>query len=246
MRRVIPILKYVFVGMIVALFLGGCSWSKRGPGEEKEDIPATLMKLGTEYFEKGEYARATAAFQKLKDRYPYSEYAAIAELRLADGHYKIREFEDAYAGYDEFERLHPKNENIPYVIFQKGMCNFQQISTVDRDQTFTLKAKEEFERLIRRFPGDPYANRARKNLRSCLISLADYELYVAHYYFKMGEYRSAMNRYTYLIQNYPDMGQYKEALAYIRKCKEKLSQEKPSEEEGRGEKRSLLRKIWPF
>jgi outer membrane protein assembly factor BamD (BamD/ComL family) len=42
----------------------------------------------------------------------------------------------------------------------------------------------------------------------------------------MGKYRAAMARYSYLIRNYPDMGQYNEALEYIRRCKEKLSKER--------------------
>ena len=88
-----------------------------------------------------------------------------------------------------------------------------------------LKAKEEFERLVRRFPRDDYANRARKSIRRCLISLAEYELYVGHYYFKMGKYRAAMDRYSYIIKNYPDLGQYNEALEYIRICKENLMEE---------------------
>jgi outer membrane protein assembly factor BamD (BamD/ComL family) len=39
----------------------------------------------------------------------------------------------------------------------------------------------------------------------------------------MGEYVSALDRYTFVIKNYPDVGQYHEALEYISKCKEKLA-----------------------
>ena len=31
-----------------------------------------------------------------------------------------------------------------------------------------------------------------------------------------------MSRYKYLIENYPDLGQYHEALEFMRKCKEKM------------------------
>ncbi len=104
------------------------------------------------------------------------------------------------------------------------MCHFEQITTIDRDQSHTLKAKEEFERLIRRFPREEYARLARKKIRKCLIYLAEYELYVGHFYYKKGFYEAAMARYSYIIKNYPDMGQYHEALEYISKCKEKISE----------------------
>jgi len=104
------------------------------------------------------------------------------------------------------------------------MCYFERITTIDREQDTTLRAKEEFERVVKRFPRDPYANKARQKIRRCLIFLAENELYVAHYYYKMGKYRAARERYSYIIEKYPDMGQYHEALEYISKCKQKLAE----------------------
>jgi outer membrane protein assembly factor BamD (BamD/ComL family) len=40
----------------------------------------------------------------------------------------------------------------------------------------------------------------------------------------MKEYRAAMGRYRYLLENYPDLGQYHEALEYLSKCKDKLAE----------------------
>jgi outer membrane protein assembly factor BamD len=224
MNRLGFIIKTILLGVIALLLLGGCSLYEQYFGGKEEKRPSELMSEGMTNFERGNYEEATEAFQQLKDKYPYSKYAIRAELKIADGLYEREEFEEAYAAYDEFEKLHPKNTNIPYVIYQKGMCNFRQVTAIDRDQSFTLKAKEEFERLVKRFPRSEYANRARKNIRECLIYLAEYELYVGHFYYKMGKYRTALNRYTYLIQNYPDMGQYHEALEYISKCNEKLKE----------------------
>lgn len=218
-------IRYLILGVVLTLLLNGCALYDRFFGTSEEKNPEQLFSEGTERFEKGDYEAAVNAFQSLKDRYPYNKSVISAELKIADSLYHRSEYEAAFDAYDEFEKLHPKDENIPYVIYQKGMCYFKQVESIDRDQSPAKKAREEFERLVKRFPKDPYAYNARKNLRECLISLAEHELYVGHYYFKMGEYRAAMNRYMYLIQHYPDMGQYHEALEYISKCKEKLSAE---------------------
>jgi outer membrane protein assembly factor BamD len=207
------------------LLFGGCASIKKLFGEDEEKAASELMVDGTDAFEKGRFEEAKENFQKLKDRYPYSKYAVIAELRMADAMYEKEDYDEAYEAYDEFERLHPKNPEIPYVIYQKGMCQFQQVKTIDREQAHTLKAKEEFERLIGRFPRDEYAQKARKNLRKCMIFLADYELYVANYYYKNGKYRAALARYTYLIEHFPDMGQYNQALELIARCKEQVAKE---------------------
>ena len=215
----------IVITVAAALLLGGCSLWTDLFGDDEEKSAAELIDEGMTNLEKGRYEAATEAFQNAKDRYPYSQYAALAELKMADALFKKREYEAAYEGYTEFERLHPKHKEVPYVLYQKGMCNFSQMSTIDRDQSQTLLAKEDFEVLVRRFPQNDYAKRARLNIRQCLIYLAEYELYVGHYYYKMGKYRSAMVRYANIIERYPDMGQYHEAMEYITKCKDKIAEE---------------------
>lgn len=192
-------------------------------GDVEERTPAELMMRGRDYMDEGRYLAASEAFQQIKDRYPYSRFALRAELLLADTMFLRGQYNVAYELYDEFERLHPMNTDIPYVIFRKGECHLEQVSTIDRDQSHTHAAQDEFERLVKRFPNDRYAKIARKKLRKCLIYLAEYELYVGHFYFGKGNFRAAMGRYQYIIEHYPDMGQYHEALEYIRVCREKLA-----------------------
>ena len=224
MYRLYHIVRYVLIGLTLVFLLNGCAIYDRIFGKTEDKIPEELMSEGMDRFEKGNYSGAIEDFQAIRDRYPYNKLAITAELKIADSLYNRSEYEAAYDAYDEFEKLHPKDNYIPYVIYQKGMCHFRQVKSIDRDQTPTIKAREEFERLIKRFPRDVYSNSARKNLRECLISLAKYELYVGRYYFKMGEYKAAMNRFRYIIENYPDMGQYHEALEYIGRCKERLAE----------------------
>lgn len=234
------LVRTVLAALLLLFLLSGCStldkWLGRG-GEEDLDA-GELMSDGNEALSAGRYKDAVDAFQKIKDRFPYSKHAVSAELKMADALYLQEEYEQAYTAYDEFEKLHPKHKDMPYVIYQKGMSNFSQVKSKDREQAHTLKAKEEFERLIKRFPRDEYANKARKNLRECLIYLAEYELHVANFYYKQGRYRAALGRYLYILNNYPDMGQYQEAMEGITRCKEKLGQETAQD----GARKS----IWPF
>ena len=232
------ILTFVFMGMLAVSLLGGCSSGWFALKESPKTV-GELMDWGEEQYDARRYAQASIVFQRVKDRYPYSSHAAIAELRLADVYYERKEFEDAYIAYDEFQKLHPKNERIPYVMYRKGMCQFEQVTAVDREQAPVIRARREFERLIRRFPEDAYSVKARKHLRQCLIYLSEHELSVGHFYFKMGKYRTALNRYKNLIENYPDMGHYHEALEYIGKCNEKIAQGPPPKE-------GILGKLWPF
>jgi outer membrane protein assembly factor BamD len=108
-------------------------------------------------------------------------------------------------------------------------------------------AKDEFERLVKKFPRSEYADNARRKIRECYINLAEYELYVGHYYFKRKKYRAAMDRYRYIVENYPDFGQYHEALEYLTKCKERLPAEEARQQELEEKKKSWwFRLTHPF
>jgi len=219
------IVRWSFVIVFVVIAFSGCAvWDRLFPKEEK--TPEELMRDGIKNFEGGHLTDATEIFQKIKDRYPYSKFAIEAELKMADTLYKRDLFDEAFDAYDDFERLHPKNARIPYVIYQKCMCHFSQTSSIDRNQSNTLKAKGEFERLIKKFPKTEYANMGRSKIRECYINLAEHELNVGHFYYNNKAYRAAMGRYRYVLENYPDLGQYHVALEHMSKCVEKLSKQK--------------------
>ena len=103
--------------------------------------------------------------------YPFSKYAILAELKIADAHFRLEEYEDAIFAYESFESLHPRNEAIPYVIYQIGLCYFKQVDTIDRDQTTAKKALDTFGRLKKQFPNSPYTRNAGSRVKKCLKSL---------------------------------------------------------------------------
>jgi len=224
-ERVVNIFKKLILIQVFIFLCIGCSLFGLG-GKKPEKSPEELMSQGMSEFRDGNYGDAVEAFQKLKDRYPYSKLAVQAELKMADALFKRKEFEEALEAYIEFERFHPKNKSIPYVIYQQGMCNFLRMSTIDRDQSSAKKALKKFERLQKEFPTNPFSLQAQRNIRKCLINLAEYEFYVGHFYFKSGHYLAALRRFEYLIKHYPDLGQYGKALIYIAICREKLAEEK--------------------
>jgi len=226
MKKRGTLLIIIILLFLVSISLNGCSLYNRLFGEPEPQTPGALMEKGMESMASGYYQSAIDAFEKIKDRYPYSKYAIVAELKLADALFGKGSYDEAYDAYDEFERLHPTNPKIPYVIYQKGMCHFKQIGSIDRDQSHTIKAKEEFQRLIKRFPDNTYARLAHKRLRDCYIELAEHELYVGKFYYRIKKYKAAKGRFLYILHNYPDLGQYHEALKYLGLCEEKLAEQK--------------------
>lgn len=205
----------LIVAALVLLALNGCGWfSKKTPEKPAHE----LIQEGVKEYDDGDYKKALKAFEQLKDWYPFSKYAILAELRIGDAHYHLQEYPEAVAAYGEFERLHPRNEATPYVVFQIGRCFFEQMDTIDRDQTSTQRALDTFNRLMRQFPGDPYAQKAKVLVKACLKSLAGHDYYVGHFYFRQKEYKAARERFLSVLTQYPDMGYHYKALQYLAEC----------------------------
>ena len=92
------------------------------------------------------------------------------------------------------------------MIYQIGLCYYEQVDTVDRDQVSASKALETFQRLSRQFPDNPYRNQIEDHIRRCLKSLAGHELYVGLYYYKAKHYEAALNRFKTILSRLPGRG----------------------------------------
>ena len=206
--------RWLIVCFSILMLLSACAWSQ--PDEEK--TAEELIKQGIADFDEGKYQAAIDSFEQLRDWYPFSKYAILAELKVADAYYQMDSYSDAIFAYEEFEQLHPRNEAIPYVIYRIGRCYFNQIDTIDRDQSNAVKALETYRRLVQQYPNDAYAAMARSDMLSCYKSLSGHEFYVGVFYYKNKNYKAARERFKAVIEKYPDVGYHYKALTYLANC----------------------------
>lgn len=221
----LPLTALVLFFLLIGGGLTGCGCLF---GPKETDTAEELAEKGMEYFDDEDYHDALKAFTLLKERYPYSRYAILAELKVADAHFHRKEYAEAIVAYGEFLQLHPKNDAIPYVMYQIGECYYKQLLGEDRDQTPTRQAIAAFQRLLQEHPNSTYANTARERILKCRKLLMKHELYVAKFYFKSKLYEAALGRFEGVLERYKDvlpLSERREVLNSISACKEKLSEE---------------------
>lgn len=215
-------MKRIIALILISLFMfSGCAWFQ----SKEEETALELVSNGMDQFNNEDYQDSIESFEKLRDWYPFSKYVILAELKIADAYYHIKNYEEAVAAYEAFENLHPRNEAIPYVIFQTGLCYYDQIDTVDRDQTPAKNALDTFNRLKKQFPEDSYAHRAEYHITKCIKSLAGHEFYVGLFYYKGKHYKAALNRFKSVLSNFPDVGVQQQALQYLSRCEVLLTKD---------------------
>ncbi len=218
------------VFLVFLLVVSGCAKHKDEKTAEQLDAE------GFNYFDDGSYSKAIKAYEKIRDWYPFSKYAKEAVLKIADSHYRMEEYEEAILAYNEFERLHPRDERAPYVIYQIGRCHFDRIETIDRDATATRNALSVFRRLQEQFPESEYSQKAAPHIDICMKNLAAKEMDIGLFYFKAEKYKAAMYRFISVVTNYPGFGFDIKAQDYIEKCRIMLAKEP--------EPVSFFKKLW--
>lgn len=195
-------------GLAVALslyFLAGCGIIDMFYLPPAEDTAQEIYEAANEAMSEKNYVRAVELYNKLRDVYPFSPYTVDAELSLGDAYFLDEEYDLAAETYKDFEALHPRNEAIPYVLYQTGMSLMKQFRSIDRATTELQEAYEYFDRLRQSYPDSPYAKSAEENMLTCRKLMAEHELYIADMFWHMGKYGPAWRRYVYVEENFPDI-----------------------------------------
>jgi outer membrane protein assembly factor BamD len=198
----------ILLALLLTLSLAGCGkekfFSSLGFRASSPDTAEGLALKGLDYYSHGKYEKAKRSFETLLNQYPFSEYSLLAELKTADSNYYLKNFEEAFLQYKDFEERHPTNEAIPYVMYQMAMCYYNQIDTIDRDTSTAVNAIYSFSRMLRTFPNSPYTEEARARIIAARNFMANHEYYVASFYERTYAYEEAKARLEYLLRQYPE------------------------------------------
>lgn len=174
-------------------------------------------------FEDRDCLSADPLFRRIRREYPYSRYAALAELRIADCHLIQNQYTEAIRAYRSFVRHRPAHADVPYASFKIAEAYFRQIPSDfflspppwERDQGPTRQALRELRRFILEYPDSEYLDESREMVRQALTLLARHELYAAEFYLNGDHPRAAVGRLRHLLTVYEGSGIEPQALLLL-------------------------------
>ena len=202
--------------LIFTVMLAACSSSKESTNIEV--TPEEQYLKGYNAFQEKDFDVAIEAFDGVEQNFPYSEWAERSQIMMAYAQYKQNKYADALLTLERFIQLHPGNKNTPYALYLKGLCYFEQMSDITREQEMTANAERSFNELIARYPASIYRNDAEAKLVSIQNHLAGQEMEIGRYYQKRHDFTAAMNRFQQVLKNYPDSNQVPEAYYRLTAC----------------------------
>lgn len=193
------------------LLLGACSSDNDELVYEERPVDE-LYNEAMDSLEAGNFKGASSLFDEVERQHPYSPWATKAQLMAAYSYYQGEQYEEAVAALDRFVQLHPANPDVPYAHYLKGLCYYEQISDVSRDQEMTELARQSFEELVSRYPDSKYSRDGKVKLDLIYDHLAGKEMTIGRYYLRQGHYLASINRFKRVIDIYQTTTHVPEAL----------------------------------
>lgn len=214
MSRRIPL------SLFTALALAACGGSQQGQNLSYGENARAAYEAALEDFQSGDCLEAEPAFRRVRRQFPYSRYAALSELRIADCMMEQDKYAEAIQAYRQFVRYRPSHAEVPYARFKIAEAYYKQVPedwilappAHERDQGPTRDALAQLRRFLLDYPDDPRARDARAMAKKALALLARHELYVARFYLDRDHPRAAIGRLRTLVSAYQGSGVEPEAL----------------------------------
>lgn len=190
-------------------------------------------------FEDGSYNDAIKFFEYVKNKFPYSKYSELADLRIADAHFEREEWLQSADAYRMFIRFHPRHEKVPYATYRVALSFYKKVAkkpfaegaladvpyiteigealspfppTRERDQSATRDAIKAFDDYLERYPEDEFVDEAKAHRTEARMSLAEHDVYAAAFYERRSKWQGAIWRYQYIADAFGDTPLAPEAL----------------------------------
>jgi outer membrane protein assembly factor BamD len=214
------------LGLALGLGVVSCASSD----DEGQEVTYSLTarqnyEKGLEELKEENYPEAIRFFSFVKQKFPFSKYAVLAELALADTQYARGAYQEAIDTYKTFARLHPTHEKVEdgYVAYKICQCYVQDMPSdwflvppsYEKDQTAVRDAFRELSDFIDKYPDSKYLTDLVKLRKEVMARLIEHEVYVARFYLDGGHPRAAIGRIESALRRYPESGREAELLLVL-------------------------------
>ena len=226
-----PLLRILRLPLLLAL-LGASAFGCAGSARESSSTSIEYSVSAKQNYDKGmkaleedEWVDAAKYFGFVKARFPYSKYAVLSDLRIADAAFGAGAYLEAIDSYKQFAKFHPTHELVEngYAAFRIGESYYKMLPddwflvphSFEKDQTATLDAMRELSSFQKKFPQSPYMTRSEKMRKECARALAAHEWYVARFYWDRDRPMGTVLRLRTLLDKYPGVGYDEPALLLL-------------------------------
>jgi outer membrane protein assembly factor BamD len=159
------------------------------------------------------FVEATRYFEYVKNNFPYSQYAALSSLALADMSFDHDDWNQAAAAYSDFVKGHPSHPQAGYAAYRVALAHYNDRPSdwfllppsYEKDQGPLRAALDAYNRFLATYPKSEFVPKAQIEENDCRERLVAHDRYVAGFYEKRSEWRGAAGRYLAIADSFGDL-----------------------------------------
>ena len=206
----------IFLFLIVLILSNACSKEsiQKSTINEKslEFQVLEAYQGGLEALNGGDVLFAAKKFNEAEILFPQGKWAPKAALMAAYSYYTQDYYGDSIAELERFIKVYPLHEDLSYAYYLLAICYYEQIVDEKKDLQAIIKAKKNFQLVIKNYSDTEYAMDAEFKIDLINDILAAKEMYIARYYFDKKKWIPAINRFRKITDEYDTTIYAEEAL----------------------------------
>ena len=206
----------ILVFLVISILFSSCSKdvSKKSIIKEKslESQVKEAYNEGMDALEGGDVLYAAKKFNEAEILFPQANSAPQSALMAAYSYYTQDYYGDAIAELQRFLKVYPSHKDLAYVYYLLAVCYYEQIVDEKKDLQSIVKAKENFNIILKNYSNTEYAIDAEFKLDLIDDILAAKEMYLGRYYYDKKKWIPAINRFRTVIDEYETTIYTEEAL----------------------------------
>jgi outer membrane protein assembly factor BamD len=197
-KEILTGLGIVSVVLALSATMQGCS--SKGVNESN---PKEMYDDANQDINNDRYLLALDKLRIIKSKFSYSNYGALAQLRIGDVYFLQESFPESASAYETFVELYPKNEKAPYALFRSGEAYFNDIpTTTQRDMKSAESAISTFTNYLKKYPDGEFVEKAKEYKKKAYNKLAEKEMEIAQFYIRRKKTDAAKLRLQKILDQY--------------------------------------------
>lgn len=206
-------MKFRLLTVLVILFLlSSC-------GEYEKILKSTDFELkkqkAKEYYDAGQYVKATEVLSQILPRYRATESAEEMNWMNAQAYYGMKDYFMAGSYFESFIDQFPFGKHAEDAHYMAALCNYKISPRSELDQENTIKAIEGFTIFLNRYPNSPKVSEVKGLIKELQEKLVEKSYLSARLYYDMKQYKAAVLALNNSLKEYSDT-KYREEMMYLK------------------------------
>lgn len=202
----------LYIFLIISVLAVSC-------GEYEKLLKSTDYELkkakAKEYYDAGQYTKATELLTQLLPRYRASAEAEELNWMNAMSFYNMKDYLMAASYFKQFVEQYPFGSHAEEANYMAAYCDYLLAPRPDLDQENTRNAIDGFRLFITKFPNSPKVEDSRKYITQLQEKLVEKSYISAKLYYDMKEYKAAVVALTNSLKEYANT-KYREEMMFLK------------------------------